>query len=261
MLVEFVGCTGAGKTTLIREVERRFAGGAITSAQLVTGLVGLDRVKHPTAQNLLQEALSFPFFLLSLHKNRAFLTHTFRVASRCRQSRSARVSNIRGIERKLGVHALLTSFAKHRIVLVDEGPLLAAHMLVPAFESLAESDIATFAHCVPLPDMIVYIRAPLAELASRAHRRPDPSRETACLSSRDLTQYLKSAAALFDALIIPISSTVPTVLVNNAEDRSQWQTMVGIVESFIRLHADTSRIRSGRAPADSVNLPGSPDAA
>src|SRR5579859_1200321 len=138
MLVEFIGCTGAGKTTVLNRVERRLSNwtSTTTSDRFVTGLLGLRGVTHPTAQNLIQEVVGFPFFVFLLPQHRAFVRCTLKLLLRSASPSMTLISNIRSLERKLGVHTLANRIAGDRIILVDEGPVLATHFLVPAMSDL-----------------------------------------------------------------------------------------------------------------------------
>ena len=57
MIVEFVGSTGAGKTSLISKIHRKLAQTNVVTTPfgLIAAPLGLSHIKHPTAQNLIQE--------------------------------------------------------------------------------------------------------------------------------------------------------------------------------------------------------------
>jgi hypothetical protein len=78
MIIEFIGSTGAGKTTLIAAVQRRLAQTteATTAFELVAAPLGLRSVTHPTARNLIQEVAGLPFLLGSLPRHKAMLAYT-----------------------------------------------------------------------------------------------------------------------------------------------------------------------------------------
>jgi hypothetical protein len=105
MIVEFIGCTGAGKTTLIQQVQHRLTKVAqvTTSVDLASSLVGLQGVTHPTLQNLIQEIVSFPFFVGVLHHYREFLLHAVKLFLRNSNFSISTINNIRSLERKIGM--------------------------------------------------------------------------------------------------------------------------------------------------------------
>jgi thymidylate kinase len=203
MIIEFIGCTGAGKTTLIKEVQRRLTktGQVTTSIDLVMGLLGLRNVTNPTVQNFIQELVSFPFFIRSLYKYRVFMLYTMRLFLRKSGISIRTINNLRSLERKIGVYEITSWCSKDRIILVDEGPILAAHMFAFTGATYTPQEIAKFADLLPLPDLVVYVRAPVDTLVKRTLRRADPPRE---MNTKNLTQtedYAKSAVTIFDQLV------------------------------------------------------------
>lgn len=240
MVVEFIGSTGAGKTTVLRNVERRLANRTTTttSADLVTGLMGLRGVTHPTVRNLIQELIAFPFLVPALHQHRGFVVCTLKLLVRDAKPSLITINNIRSLERKLGVYMLVRRIAGNRIVLVDEGPLLSAHMFVHAFDRLTAREIATFAQTLPLPDMIVHIRAPVDAVVGRTLLRPDPPRETLCRALSDLVRYAEAAAALFEQLVVALRGALPILTVDNPDmDAQHQQAVVETIAGFIINHS------------------------
>ena len=129
MIVEFIGSTGAGKTTLISEVRRRLAKTAEvrTSFDVVAARLGLRAVTHPTAQNLIQELVGLPFFIRSLTRQKAFVAFALRLLARQANFTVFTINNLRSLQRKIGVYEIIRRYAHDRIILVDEGTVLLAH--------------------------------------------------------------------------------------------------------------------------------------
>ncbi|HET9908873.1 MAG TPA: hypothetical protein VFQ23_19640, partial [Anaerolineales bacterium] len=203
MIVEFVGSTGAGKTSLISKIHHKLAQTATVTTQfdLIAAPLNLKSVSHPTVQNLIQEVVAFPFFVASLNRHKKFLTHTIRTFSNNTKLSLYKINNLRSLERKIGLYEISQRYNRDQIILVDEGPILAAHMFVFTGSRVQDSDLATFAELLPLPDLVVYIKAPIEVLVRRALKRPDPPRE---MGSKDpvLTEkYVRSATAVFDRLM------------------------------------------------------------
>ena len=257
MIVEFIGSTGAGKTTVLRSVERRLAKGApaTTSSDIVTGLLGLQGVTHPTLQNLIQEVVGFPFFVSSLYRYRAFVASTLKLLLRDARPNVTTINNLRSLERKLGVYTLIRRITDDRIILVDEGPVLAAHMFVHAVHRLTAREIVTFAEALPLPDTIVYVRAPIDVVVHRTLLRPDPPRELLSRSRSDLARHAKAAAALFDQLVALLSGALPILVVDNPDtDERRQQVVVETIAGFIMNHPLEVRRRPNTALIGSTPL-------
>ena len=107
------------------------------------------------------------------------------------------------IVRKVGVDALARRASDRRTVLVDEGVLLSAYQLfVYSDAPYGDVDLDRFARLVPMPDRIVYVKAPLDLLVDRAIRRPDPRRELAGRSRDQVADGLARAVELFEGLAV-----------------------------------------------------------
>jgi deoxyadenosine/deoxycytidine kinase len=203
MIIEFIGCTGAGKTTLIKEVQRRLTKTAkvTTSIELVMDLLRIRNVTNPTIQNFIQELASFPFFVRSLYKYKAFMLYTIRLFLRNSSISISTINNLRSLERKIGVYEITRHRSKDRIILVDEGPILAAHMFVFTGATYTPQEIARFADLVPLPDLVVYVTASVDTLVKRTLRRDDPPREMNTKNLAQTEDYAKSALTIFNQLV------------------------------------------------------------
>lgn len=202
MIVEFIGSTGSGKTTLISEVHRRLAktNRVTTSIDLATGLLGLRGVTNPTLQNLAMELVSLPFFIRTLYRHNEFIHHTVKLFWRKTSFSIQTIHNLRSLERKIGIYEITKRLGKDQIILVDEGPILAAHMFVSTGNTYTPEEITRFTDLLPLPDLVVYIRASVDTLIERTVRRPDPPREVDVKNPARMEAYVKRTVALFDQL-------------------------------------------------------------
>ena len=202
MIVEFIGSTGAGKTTLISEVHRRLAktSRVTTSIDLATGLLGLRGVTNSTLQNLVMELVSLPFFILTLHRHNQFIRHTVKLFWRKTSFSMQTIHNLRSLERKIGIYEITKHLGKDQIILVDEGSILAAYMFVSTGNTYTPEEITRFTDLLPLPDLIIYIRASVDTLIERTVRRADPPREVDRKNPAQMEAYLKRTVALFDQL-------------------------------------------------------------
>ena len=219
MIVEFIGSTGAGKTSLISKIHLRLAQTTVvtTPFDLIAAPLSLSGITHPTAQNLIQEFVAFPFFLGSLNRYRKFLAHTIKTFSKNTKFSIHTINNLRSLERKIGLYEITQRYSRDRIILVDEGPALAAHMFVFTGSLVNASEIATFAVLLPLPDLIVYIKAPIEVLVRRALQRPDPPREIGGRDPVMTEKYVRSATAVFDQLMEAERIHSRLLVVNNPD--------------------------------------------
>ena len=203
MIVEFIGSTGAGKTSLISKVHTKLTQTNVvtTPFEMVAAPLGLSHITHPTTQNLIQELVGLPFFVASLNRYGKFLFHTIETFSRNTKFSIHTLNNLRSLERKIGLYEIIRRYSRNRIVLVDEGPILAAHMFVFASSSITSDEILSFAALLPLPDLIVYIKAPIDILVRRTLQRPDPPREMTSKDPAMTEKYVSRAIEIFDQLM------------------------------------------------------------
>ena len=203
MIVELIGCAGAGKTTLRRLLaEREIAGRrSCAMSDLVLDRPVLRRITHPTAVNVAQEIGSLPFVLGGPRSDRDFVRYARRMLAGHARSRFDEVNGLRGIVRKVGMYRLAASRAREAVVLSDEGTLLSAYnLLVMTDLKAGPEDIEAFLRVVPLPDRVVYVTAPVAALVGRAHSRPSPRRQHRGRTEVEVESDVRETVDLFDRI-------------------------------------------------------------
>ncbi len=230
MIVELIGCDGAGKTTLGRLlVEPGVLGGrTVAMADLLLDRPGLRAITHPTAMNVAQELGGLPFLIRAYRRRRAYLAFARRMHVRYAPSRYHRLNGMRGIARRVGMYELARTRAADRIVLSDEGTVLSAYLFALTDVPLDRADVELFAELVPGPDRIVYVKAPIASLVERALTRPDRRPQHAGKSRGEVERTIRRTVDVFD-LVVGTSPLKDRVLVvENGGDH----------DSLLRLRAD-----------------------
>jgi len=220
MIIEFIGSTGAGKTTLISAVRGRLAQTTevTTSFELVASPLGLGRVTNLTARNLIQELVGFPFFIGSLSRHKAFIIFIVRMLARQASFSFFTINNLRSLERKIAVDEILKRRQHNKIILVDEGPLLLAHnVFVYSGVHYTDEEFARFAALVPLPDIIIYIKAPLDMLVQRSLLRADPPREMKSRNRGLVEKHINRALKMFDQLVAAENIQCRLLIVENSD--------------------------------------------
>jgi thymidylate kinase len=235
MIVEFIGCSGAGKTTLARELEARIdpPRQVVRAVDLVMDRPGLRWISDPMAINLVADVVSFPSFLRA--RERAFVRFAFDRLRRYAPSTFAKYNYMLNIVRRVGVQHMSRRAALEKTILVDEGVVLSAYQLfVYSDAPFNQADLDRFARLAPMPDQIVYVKAPLELLVERAMRRPDQRRELVGRSRRDVEERLARAVDLFDGLAAtpPIRERLLVVEIGDDSVASQEEA-VRRVSSFL----------------------------
>lgn len=216
MIVELIGATGAGKTSLARGLLRRGipARRVRMATDLVTDRLGRRSIADPHAINLLADVSALPWFLRAFDRDRDFLRFAAERLWHHAPSTFAKANYLRNVVRKLGMHEMASKADPRTTFLVDEGTILMAYQLfVYSDAPFSQADLERFVRLVPLPDRIVHVIAPTDLLLRRASNRPDRRRELARKDVREVERRIARAVELFDALaeIAPIRDRLLTV--------------------------------------------------
>jgi thymidylate kinase len=236
LIVEFIGSTGAGKTTLINDVQHRLAESrrVTTSSDLVAGLVGLQGIKNITARNLVQEIVGLPFFLRSLNRYKDFIAFSSRMFTRNSDFSIKTINNLRSIERKIGGYEISKRYKHDLIILVDEGPILTAHMFAYNDINLSQLEIEKFTSLLPLPDLIIYIRVPVNTLIERSINRTNPPREMNSRNRSENENYIKRAISIFDSIVENKKIQSRLLIVDNSNfHEKKCDTLLDHITNFI----------------------------
>lgn len=204
MIVEYIGSTGAGKTTLSSGVQRRLAETADveTSFDLAAELLGLQRVTNPTVRNLICDLVGFPFFIRSMYRHKAFIIFALKLLARHANFTFFTVNYLRSIIRKIGMYEMIRRYESDRIILVEEGTVLAAHNLFVYTSTVySPEEIIRFASLVPLPEVVIYIKSPVDSLVQRSLQRNDPPREMRAKNQKLIERYASRAVKVFEKLV------------------------------------------------------------
>ena len=247
MIVEFIGCTGAGKTTLAFEVQRRLAANVptTTSFDLLGELLSCRYITNATLRNLIVDLVGFPFFLYSLKKHCAFIVFALKALMRHSSNPFFSINYLRGIVRRLGTYELLRRYKRDRIVLLDEGTILSAHLLfVFSNTTYHREDIQLFASLVPLPEMVIYIRAPVDKLVQRSLKRNDVRREMRSKNQKLVEEYVSRAAKMFDQLTITREIRDRVLIVANHASKTDERNVVAdrIARFILKYHPSVELI-------------------
>ncbi len=229
MFVEFIGCSGAGKTTLAKNTLVRLADCGVRAADsqdLVAQSTRTAWVKNDSMRNLLQSIVLAPSPVELGVNHRRLLSFAVRIITRDAESPLDWCSRTRSTLRLIASHRmLLTRRTSELVVLVDEGLLNAAHNLfVYASRGPRLREVRSFASMVSVPDMIVHVRVPLDVALVRTMRRPDPPIRTR--SPRHLEAFLRHGQQVFEML----AQTDP------------WRDRVLSVSSVADAPADTAAV-------------------
>jgi len=179
MIIEFVGCSGAGKTTLVADVVRKLRDGGRTAASSTALIADVTRTAWVSSlflRNICLDVLLFPWLLLALRHNARFFLFGMSQIIREADSFIGILQRSLSQLRNLAGDQLLRHLAQAPdFILVDEGTICGIHnVLVHLNHRPAEAEIQAYARLVPKPELIVHINTPVEIALSRTESRPDP---------------------------------------------------------------------------------------
>ena len=225
MIVEFIGATGAGKTSLARGLVRRGvpARRVRMATDLVTDRLGRRSIADPHAINLLADVSALPWLVRAFDRDRDLLRFAADRLWHHAPSTFAKVNYLRNVVRKLGMHEMASRADPGTTFLFDEGTILMAYQLfVYSDAPFTTAELERFVRLVPLPDRIVHVKSPTDLLLERTSARPDRRRELAGKDVLEVEERIVRAVELFDALagLAPIRDRLLTVeLTDGAPER------------------------------------------
>jgi adenylate kinase family enzyme len=202
--IELIGCTSAGKSTLIRHILqacREQGIDIILGDDFVLRQVRLDRIKSHLPRTLLVDLLALTACLMTRRKHFKFYSFSTRLLFQLPIAWLEKLNLLRNVVKKIGIHEIICSRGTdQQLILVDEGVLQAAHNLfVHGSIRVKTEHLATFAELIPYPDVVVYLRQPEAVLIDRTMKRGHkriPDR-----SYGNVVPFIEQAIATFDKLV------------------------------------------------------------
>lgn len=221
MIIEFIGSTGAGKTTLIKRVlstGERAGANTVLGTDFVLRQSRLHGVKNPLARTILINLIA-PFVALAAwHNNRAF--YRFVAQSILELPGTVpwleRLVLAKNILKRVGVYEMIRRHgAEQQLYLVDEGTLHVAHSLfVQVAGEVDHQGLSTFASLVPLPHVAVYLQQEeavlVARMLARGHQR------VADRSVAAAAHFVHQAVTVFDELVQNPAIATKVVVVDGA---------------------------------------------
>lgn len=225
MIIEFTGCTGAGKSTISRRVVEKLNQQGIKVGTVHPDILNecpfiCENFANVSSQNIVTDIKVLPWLILSLKENLRFFIFFLRTLFKYSDSFGNAVKIFRSVIRKIGINRCLRNKKLDDwFVVVDEGVIHSAHNFLVHVNSKAEkSDIEHFSNLVPLPDVIVFVKSPLEVVQKRALSRKDKSPRI-----RDNEQALKfidNACEMFELLMKSKRLLHRTIIVDCCDDQA-----------------------------------------
>ena len=220
MIIELIGCTGVGKSTLVNRLLHSLRENGIiasTGDQFILKQVKLNWIKIYPIRTLLVDLFTFLACIKTYRKNNDFYRLVFKIIHQLPASISLfeKMNIMRNTFKKLGSYEIVRyRNSRQQTVVFDEGTIHSAHYLFvhtsvsPPFEH-----ISRFLQLIPFPDTIIYLQKDeelLIERAiSRKHKRLND------LTYQTAKVFIANAIRTFSKIEIHPAIIARLILVNH----------------------------------------------
>jgi hypothetical protein len=162
-IIELIGCTSAGKSTLSSHILQFYHGDVIDISQgedFLLNQFGLSRVGNSKIRVVIVNLIALLVASVNMGKHRNYFSFAFRTITQSNISTYKKIYLIRNILKTIGIYIIAFSRANdNQIILLDEGTLQSlSAIFVNVKVNSSETELAEFVRFVPLPDAAVYIR-------------------------------------------------------------------------------------------------------
>lgn len=224
MIIELMGCTSSGKSTLLQHIIARHRGQSpevISAKALILRKMGVSWLKNDSGQRILINVVGLAWSLAFAIQYKTLFGFLLRVLRQipAEISVSERIKIARIAVRNLGIYHCVKHFDNPEcIVILDEGTLHIAHYLF-VYENVVPDIAQTkqFISQAPLPDGVVFLRVPriclVERTLARGHARVNSGSEQAAQN------FVDHALAVFDCVNQCVELNGKLVTINRVDSR------------------------------------------
>lgn len=260
MIVEIVGSTGVGKSTVARRLLELLQARGIPADLLADGWawssdeaarryhgLPLNWLRWPLAISLAVDVLACPWFLRFLLQRSALSWFMAAIVWRDVESLGLKLNALRNIAKHLGARELLgrRMSDESRIVITDEGAVHQAHNLfVHPGRRPRLSEIQRFTAEIPLPDLLLLVEGPTAAVVQRTIRRNQMRIRG---NARQAEGYVTQAQQVFRIVCRFAALRTDTAVVRNFADAQSLDAALEVVLGKVTVCKDKQAYsRQGR---------------
>jgi thymidylate kinase len=238
LIIEWVGCSGTGKSTLLEAVYRQMQSSSIDARKPLEVFLGstiAKTISNERLQNIALDFLVLPWSIFSFFKYRRFVNFCRKILSDGHFSFSQKAKLFRSILRKTGLHIFLSSLSdKKKPILIDEGTVHIAHLLFANGDNnkISPQNIEKFCELVPTPGLIIHIMAPESDALERTlNRRDKPISDT---SPEAIKRFIKLGHETFKILndLAPWENKTITLANPNISLKSNEETALDVAKQI-----------------------------
>ena len=231
MLVEFIGCTSSGKSTIAAKVMEKLKS------------LGIKAILVEVGGDIRMDFATLPWFVCFATHNFDFCAFAARIIVHGADSLLVGLNLFRNFAKKMGMYELLRKKKNNLIILSDEGTVHAVHNLFVYANSLPQStDVIRFACLVPKPDMIIYVKTSFELATERTFKR---GYRRAKHTLKEVRLFIKHAHETFEILTSVAAIRNRLIAVTNFDNGTEEIDNVAdiLVKQILRQHRES---KSGR---------------
>lgn len=223
MQIEFIGCTNAGKSTLIGAAIRACEHLGIEAAVANDCVLMWNRLSWTRGywvRRLFAELFAFFSCIRHWHRHKQFYRFAAQMVMRLPASVGLfeKLNTLRTVFRNFGIYEIVRRRgSEQQVVLVDEGTLHTAHYLFFHHSvGLDPDDLSTFVKLVPRPDVVIYLQQEPETLIKRTMRRGH--RRIPDGSPAETERFIRHAIATFERLTQASAINSKMLLVDSGQN-------------------------------------------
>jgi len=210
LLVEFIGATGAGKSTLVAALSDALAGRGLRVREAHDVILARHGLAWAPGRHTRSALVYFLALLSSVRcvcRRDGFRLGRLAVRTIVRDAGGLRIGAglLRNVVKRIGTDGLLRKLRPGLgdcdVVLCDEGLVHAAHNLFVHAGSLPrKEEIALFGELVPRPDLLVWVTAPTEWSAEVIRRRGHPRVAATPEAARAFAEHARETFEVLSSL-------------------------------------------------------------
>lgn len=205
MYIEFVGSSGAGKSTMYRNVHESLKKSEIevfAPIEVCFGKGAKRLLKYEKLANILLDFFSIPWFLFSLKDHSSFVRYAMKRILKGDEVVLNKLLITRSMVRKVGMYYYIAYRHPTKLVLVDEGVLNIGHnfLVNDRQNCVTGREVRIFNKLVPKPDKVVFVKADVQDIVKRIVLRKDKSRRLQGKNKANIENFAMAAVSLFECL-------------------------------------------------------------
>jgi deoxyadenosine/deoxycytidine kinase len=205
VIVEVLGCTSSGKSTLINSLMQERGALPLKVYRLNKG--GFVR--------LILDDLVRLFYFVLYFREWSSLTPLLRVCLKRKDSWWMRINLFRNFVKKQGEYRLTQRRSKNDLVLLDEGCIHAFSNLFCHYDDQPDLiEAMRFISVIPMPDVLIRVLASEEEVVRRATERLDPPWPN--LNNDQWRGIYRNTEVLYEE-ILEKSEGIPTIIVDSLD--------------------------------------------